>query len=124
MSICPLPDLEFENLFKHLRSLVLYSISEIDDNSQILPFQSALALQCFTNEYVYFEKEHDTKNLQILEKNVKKTLLNGGQPKPQVLLCLASFKALHENEWCDLLEINPIIEEVYIRQVVEPKKED
>ena len=123
MSSCPLPDLEFENLFKHLRSLVLYSISEIDDNSQILPFQSALALQCFTNEYVYFEKEHDTKNLQILEKNVKKTLLNGGQPKPQVLLCLASFKALHENEWCDLLEINPIIKEVYIRQVVEPRKE-
>ena len=42
MSSCPLPDLEFENLFKHLRSLVLYSISEIDDNSLILPFQSAL----------------------------------------------------------------------------------
>ena len=31
MSVCPLPDLEFEKLFKHLRSLVLYSISEIDD---------------------------------------------------------------------------------------------
>ena len=41
MSVCPLPDLEFENLFKNLRSSILYSISEVDDNLQILPFQSA-----------------------------------------------------------------------------------
>ena len=59
----------------------------------------------------------------VLEKK-KKVLLNGGQPKPQVILCLASFKALHENEWCDLLKINPNIKEVYIRQVIEPKKEE
>ena len=124
MSVCPLPDLEFENLFKNLRSSILYSISEVDDNMQILPFQSALALQCYTNEYVYFEKEDDTKHLRILENKVKKVLLNGGQPKPQVILCLASFKALHENEWCDLLKINPNIKEVYIRQVVEPRKEE
>ena len=124
MSSCPLPDLEFEKFFRHLRSSILYCISEFDDNLQILPFQSALALQCFTNEYVYYEDEQDTTNLQILEDTVKKTLSKGEQPKPQVILCLASFKALHENEWCDLLETNPSIRKVYIRQVIEPKKEE
>ena len=124
MSSCPLPDLEFEIFFKNLRSLILHFISEIEDNFQILPFQSALALQCFTNEYIYNENKQDTKKLQILENTVKKTLSNGEQPKPQVILCLASFKALHENEWCDFLETNTSIREVYTRQVIEPKKEE
>ena len=124
MSSCPLPDLEFENFFKNLRSLILHSISKIDDNPQILTFQSALALQCFTNEYIYCENEYDSKHLQILEDKVKKTLLNGEQPKSHVILCLASFKALHENEWCELLEPNSSIRKVYLRQVVEPKKEE
>ncbi len=124
MSICPLPDLEFENFFRYLRSSILQYISEFEDNLQILPFQSALALQCFTNEYIYYVNDQDTTNLKILEDTVKKTLSNGEQPKPQVILCLASFKALHENEWCDLLEANPSISKVYIRQVVEPKKEE
>ena len=110
--------------FRYLRSSILQYISEFEDNLQILPFQSALALQCFTNEYIYYVNDQDTTNLQILEDTVKKTLSNGEQPKPQVILCLASFKALHENEWCDLLEANPSISKVYIRQVVEPKKEE
>ncbi len=124
MISCPIPDLEFENLFTYLRSSMLSSISEIDESQKILPFQSALALQCFTNEYIYIENDKDKKNLQLLENEVKNSLLDGKQPKPQALLCLSCFKTLYENEWCDLLENNPKINEVYLRQVIEPQEEE
>ena len=53
MSICPIANTELELGFTSLRSLILASVLEKSTNIDILKFQSALALQCFTNEYVY-----------------------------------------------------------------------
>ena len=45
MSVCPLPDVDLENLFRKLRACLLFSISELSSSTEILKFQSALALQ-------------------------------------------------------------------------------
>jgi tetratricopeptide (TPR) repeat protein len=123
MSLCPLADLELEKGLRDIRSAILFSITKITASPRILHFQSALALQCFTNEYLYNQSQEETRAIQSLEELVKKTLLKGQQPTPQSLLCLASYKALNEYEWCDLIRVEDEISEVFTRQILEPQTE-
>ena len=123
MSVCPLADLELEAILKDIRSSSLSSISEITETSAVLRFQSALALHCFTNEYVYGQTDNESKALESLESFVKESLLKAEQPSPQSILCLGTYKALHEYEWCDLLTVTADIKDVFTRQVIEPRQE-
>ncbi len=123
MSATNLIDAQFEAAFTELRSLILRNITELSANENVLPFQSALALQCFTNEFIYSDLAGDGISLRKLETDVERLLDKGEQPSPQSILCLASFKPLVEFQWCDLLIVNKHIEEVYERQVIEPSRE-
>jgi 2-polyprenyl-3-methyl-5-hydroxy-6-metoxy-1,4-benzoquinol methylase len=123
MSICPIADLELERVLVDIRLDLLFSLDKIPISPAILRFQAALALQCFTNEYIYNQTDKETELLEVLKVTIEKTLLNGQQPNPQFILCLASYKALHEYECCELLAVNTDIEEVFARQVREPKEE-
>ena len=53
MGLCPLHDIEIEVLLKRTRSSILMCLTSLEGSPEILCFQSALALQCFTNEYIY-----------------------------------------------------------------------
>jgi tetratricopeptide (TPR) repeat protein/SAM-dependent methyltransferase len=123
MSVCPITDLELERILVDLRSALLSSIDEIYISPAILRFQSALALQCFTNEYIYTQTDTESELLEALEIAIEKKLSNEQQPSPQTILCLASYKALNKYEWNDLLMVNANIEEVFTRQVRESKEE-
>ena len=123
MSVCTIADIEIENLLRKLRAILLFSISSLKSTPEILKFQSALALQCFTNEYLYSQNEDEEKALKVLERTVKLALNNNKQQNSQFILCLASYKPLNYYDWCDKLFITSDIKEVYIRQVQEPKQE-
>ncbi|MDC3020982.1 tetratricopeptide repeat protein [Paracoccaceae bacterium] len=123
MSVCPLPDLGLENLFRKLRASLLLSISDVTSSPELLNFQSALALQCFTNEYIYSHTEEEEKLLQSLETNLPKMFKNNEQPAPQIILALASYKSLNQYEWANSLLVNSKIEDVFIRQIAEPNQE-
>ncbi len=125
MSVCPLPDLELEELFKQLRASILENISSLKEGSpELLRFQSALALQCFTNEYVYSQSKNEEKAINVLEKKIKELLSNNEQPSPQMILILASYKALYKYDWCQSLIVTNQIQEVFTRQVEEPNQEE
>tara|TARA_Y100000589_G_scaffold314609_1_gene337158 strand:- start:199 stop:1737 length:1539 start_codon:yes stop_codon:yes gene_type:complete len=125
MSVCPLPDLELENLFKKLRASVLDNLSSFKEASaELLRFQSALALQCFTNEYIYSQNQNEEKAINDLEKQIKELLSNNEQPSPLAILILASYKALHKFEWCQSLVVTNQIQDVFTRQVKEPIQEE
>ena len=123
MSVCTITDIEIETFLKEQRARLLFSISTLKRSHEILNFQQALALQCFINEYIYTQSKKEKTAIKLLEEQVKYSLLNNKKPRPQLILCLASYKSLEEYEWHNLLEITNEIEEVYIRQVVEPQKE-
>ncbi len=125
MSVCPLPDLEIEKLFKDLRRSILLNISSLKEASpHLIRFQSALALQCFTNEYIYNHIDKEKTALKALEKAVEKSLNNNRQPSSEEILALASYKALDQYEWYNLLDITDDIKEVFTRQVEEPNHEE
>ena len=125
ISVCPLPDLELEKLLKRLRASILENISSFKEASpELLRFQSALALQCFTNEYVYSQTKNEEKAIRVLEKQIKELLSNNEQPSPQMILILASYKALHKYDWCQSLIVTNQIQDVFTRQVEEPNQEE
>ena len=124
ISLCPLADLELEIALTEIRACILSSVFEISQNSNLLRFQNALALHCFTNEYIYNANPDEEKSLQNLEAFIKKELSENKQPNPHSLLSLASYKALNEYEWCDALTVSDGIQEVFTRQISEPMEED
>ena len=123
MSVCPLPDLELEKLLKQIRAGILLALPKFQKTADFLKFQTALALQCYTNEYIYDQSKDEGKAIADLEFSLEKLLAKGKQPTPQAILCLASYKPLYKYEWCHLLTDNKYIHEVLIRQISEPLKE-
>ena len=123
MSECPLPDLQLENLLSSIRAKLLLSILDIPITPEVLKFQSALALQCHTNEYLYCISEGEIEFVSRLEAIVAHELVSGQQPKPQYLLCLASYKSLSHYDWSDRLACNIEIQDVFKRQITEPNYE-
>ena len=124
MSICPLADLDIELSFESLRSQILESVLEEPDGTNILNFQSALALHCFSNEYIYNQSSINFELLRKLETMVELDLSKGKQPNPKAILCLASFKSLSEYPWCHALNVTKDLKEVFTRQVLEPNEEE
>ena len=123
MSVCPIPDLELEKLLKQIRAGILLAFPNIQEIYDFLKFQTALALQCFNNEYIYDQSKDEEKAIADLEVSLEKSLAKGKQPNPQAILCLASYKPLYKYKWCNLLADNEHIHEVFIRQISEPLKE-
>ena len=122
MSLCPINDIELENFLRKIRSRILLSNSSLKNTPEIFNFQSALALQCFCNEYIYSVSKEEKNSLQILEKQVKLSLENNVQDTKS-LLCIASYKALNKYKWSDYISSNIEIVNVLNRQVREPKIE-
>ena len=122
MSVCPIADTDMKTA-KNLE-LTTLSINEIDNSPEVFKVQSSLALQCFTNEYIYEQSEDEEKALELLEELIKQSLNNNNQPSPQKILCLASYKSLNDYEWSNSLIVTDEIKDVFTRQVTEPKIEN
>ena len=123
MTLCPLGDLAFEKILTNARSVLLMSANNISAAPATLCFLSALALQCFANDYLYHQTDEETKSLTILETLVAQALLKGIQPSPQWVLILGSYKALHQYQWCGQLSLTQDLQAVLAMQVFEPQQE-
>ncbi len=123
MRICPLPDLQLERFFVKLRSLLLMNLHNIEGSPEFIYFLSTLSLHCFTNEYVYFEKDEETKLIKSLEAEIMETIEKLEQPEAKKILCLASYRPLHQYNWCQKLEVLDHLEEVKSRLIEEPYAE-
>ena len=123
MRICPLPDLQFEKFFVTMRSLLLINLDNFKASPEFIYFLSTLSLHCFTNEYVYFEKDKETELVKNLETEIMQTIANSEQPEAKKILCLASYRQLHQYNWCQKLEALDNLEEVKMRLIEEPYAE-
>lgn len=123
MSVCPIADPEFEKLFLNLRRALLSLVSISPVSVGILKFQNALALQCFTNEYVLDETSDEGKLVDLLDQTIKAALKNGKQPRSEIVLALASYRPLNQFTWHNLLIVKNDIRDVFTRQVEEPNQE-
>ena len=123
MRVCPLTDLEFEEIFKYARSALLFDCLKPSGSEKTFPFQAALASQCFLNEYIYSTSEDEILATKKLDEIVYKQLNRGQQPSPGVILALASYQPLCEFSWHNLLLKIPAISDIYVAQIEEPLRE-
>ena len=120
MRICPLPDLQFEKFFVSMRSLILTNLDNFKATPEFIYFLSSLSLHCFTNEYVYDEKDKETELVKNLETEITQTISKSEQPEIKKILCLASYRMLHHYNWCQKLEALNNLEELKSRLIEEP----
>ena len=102
MRTIPLPDLQFEKLFVAMRRFVLTNLDQLKTSSELINFLSTLSLHCFVNEYVYAESDEEFCLIKELENKIMQTITQSEQPKAINLLCLASYRPLHQYNWCDI----------------------
>ena len=123
MRVFPVPDQKIEALLTALRSSLLLNVTKITPDNDIQPFVSALALQCFVNEYVYTHTATEAEALRVLEKEIERTLEDGEQPDFLSVHCLASYKPLHDCQWCSSLLITEELQDLAEVQLWAPAKE-
>ena len=123
MRVCPLPDLQFEEFFVSMRSLILENLDNFKETPEFIYFLSTLSLHCFTNEHVYVEKNTETELVKNLETEITQTISKSEQPEIKKILCLASYRLLHQYNWYQKLEALDNLEEVKSRLIEEPYTE-
>lgn len=123
MKSCPIPDLEVEHLFSEIRRNALNRISHGDQFKISTPFYTALAIQCFLNDFVYFETPEERSLIQSLEEDIIQQIEKGIQPDATKLICLASYRRLIEYSWIGEISETVDIEELLRVQVHEPQIE-
>jgi 2-polyprenyl-3-methyl-5-hydroxy-6-metoxy-1,4-benzoquinol methylase len=124
MRVCPLPELQFEELFVAVRSLLLKNLDKMEVSPELIYFLSTLSMHCFTNEYVYIESDEETHLIGELQAEISQTLVQSEQPEAIKILCLASYRSLHQYDWCQKLESLDNLEEVKKRLIEEPLLEE
>jgi len=126
IALTPINDLKIERVLSLLRRSMLQETlaGNIEDDS--LPFASALALQCYTNEYVYFESDEETLWVERLQQKIA-GLVELKQDVPAYLVVtLGAYRYLHQFPWAQSLadldwdkDTSVVIE----RQISEPLTE-
>jgi 2-polyprenyl-3-methyl-5-hydroxy-6-metoxy-1,4-benzoquinol methylase len=89
----------------------------------MLIFQSALAIQCFNNEYIYDCSEIESNAIEVLVNLVNGKLNNDEQPSSQHILCLASYMSLYDYNFSKRIDCTPEIQEVFNQQIEDKEKE-
>ena len=123
MRLCPLPNLQFEKFFVNIRRLLLTNLDNIKGSAELIYFLSTLSIHCYTNEYVYIEKDEETKLVENLETEIMQTIKKSEQPEAKKILCLASYRPLHQYNWCQKIGVLDNLEEVKSRLIEEPYTE-
>jgi hypothetical protein len=101
MELSPIADLDIERMFSKMRAGMLTRVTSGREEAQGLPFYAALALQCFTNEYVFPESEEEKQKIELLQEEVKVALEKGGTASPTRIAILGAYRLLSGFSWAD-----------------------
>jgi tetratricopeptide (TPR) repeat protein/2-polyprenyl-3-methyl-5-hydroxy-6-metoxy-1,4-benzoquinol methylase len=114
IELCPIPDLELENLLITLRRDLLLKRHSVLDKQGIRVFQISLALHCFTNEFIFSETDVEKSAVRALELEIANSARNAEPSDLYNLACLASYRPLHKYEWSqgfvDPKDLKPLFE--------------
>lgn len=124
MAATPIDNLAIEKILTRCRREIMTSVVSLDES--ILPFASALTLQCFNNEYAYTLSEDEKQGIIQLENRLAKTVAEGRKPSPLELAILGAYGPLYHYVWSEKLttedwpiSLLPVIK----RQIEEPLEE-
>ena len=123
ITLTHVPNLKIERMLTHLRSLMLQETIAGNMKDDGLPFASALALHCFTNEYVFAVTDEEILSVEHLQKQISELVEQKQDVPPSSIVTLGAYSPLHKFDWAQGLaerewgkEVHAVIE----RQISEP----
>jgi tetratricopeptide (TPR) repeat protein/ubiquinone/menaquinone biosynthesis C-methylase UbiE len=120
---------ELEKFITGLRAALLEMASRGEEGAgsrEALALFSALAQQCFNNEYVYFAPEQEWQAATVLRDGVVKALLRKEPLSPLQVAATAAYFPLHKLAEADRLlqaGLPAEVETLLRQQILEPKEE-
>lgn len=126
MRLSPIFDLRIESALTVLRRAMLQKAVSGTSDNKALPFTTALALQCFTNEYVFPETKEESATVDSLERQIAEMVAEGRPVPESSIAALGSHRPLHRFSWAETLSARDWendIGEVIRRQILEPLAE-
>ena len=106
-----------------MRFFLLVNLDKLAASPALVYFLSTLSLQCFINEYIYFESKEETKLVSELEALITESMKQSKQPELKDVLCLASYRQLHKYKWCKDLEVLDHLDDIRKILIEEPLAE-
>ncbi len=123
MELCPLSDLKIEKLFTKCRKEVLLNLHLLDDLQKPIQFLHALALQCYTNEYIYWQTDEEKEKVSEYIELAKLEINKGGDIPSHIIAIIACYRPLNTLSWSHSIVQNPINQQLIDRQLAESKVE-
>ena len=106
MELSTIKNLNIEKMLLQMRALMLTRAIEINNEAQGLPFYIAMSMQCFCNEYIYFESENEKQNIKLLQEEIKISLKKNDTISQTKIAILGAYRPLSSFEWAnDLLKL-------------------
>ena len=126
LELCPISDLEIERMLTSLRRSMIEETIAGKTNDKSLPFSAALALQCFTNEYVFNETDEEKNAVELLQQQIARLVEKEQDVPPSSIAALGAYRPLYCFPWAQKLcesEWSGSVKSVIKRQITEPQEE-
>jgi 2-polyprenyl-3-methyl-5-hydroxy-6-metoxy-1,4-benzoquinol methylase len=126
MELSPINDVETERMLTFLRRAMIEATAAGKTDDKDLPFSAALALQCFTNEYVFPETDEERTAVENLQQRIATLVKEQRDVPPSLVATLGAFRPLHGFSWARELGERAwkgSIKQVIARQISEPLEE-
>ena len=125
MSLCPIADLEFEKMLRHLREGILRNIHTMAHTPSLGRVLSGIATQCYLNEYIYKKANSEDEILVEIESRISETIIDQPHVHVKEILMLACYESLHAYRWSKYIYPTADLAaavELQINQIEEEKK--
>ena len=99
MTLCPIPNLKLEALLSQVRNEGLIQRSQVSSSRKTLHFISALAQQCFINEYIFNVGKEEEQAISQLQQKIEASIARNKQPAARDLAWLGCFQPLGQFPW-------------------------
>jgi len=126
MELTPIADLDVERLFVKMRRAMLRKAVSGGDETQGLPFYAALAMHCFTNEYIFLECKEEMRDIELLQKLTKNAVEKNEMIPQAWIAILGAYRPLNSFSWMEYLreyEWSSDLKKVIVRQVNDVERE-
>ena len=119
LKVCPLPDIELENLFRKIRKKILMIEINFNEYIEIKNFIISLSAQCILNEYIYSISKEEIQKISEIESKIIHSLKD---VEENLITVLSLYKNLSLYDWINDLN-NNLLNEYLKNYLIEVKTE-